>query len=86
MNPKKILNANEISTILNRLSFQLIEDHNTFDNTVIVAIQPRGAILGKRIYKLINKHEKNNNLKIGFKFTFKSSKKPITNTPDANTK
>lgn len=66
MNPKKILNANEISTILNRLSFQLIEDHNTFDNTVIVAIQPRGAILGKRIYKLINKHEKNNNLKIGY--------------------
>ena len=48
------------------MSFQLIEDHNTFDNTVIVAIQPRGAILGKRIYKLINKHEKNNNLKIGY--------------------
>jgi len=51
MNPKKILNANEISTILNRLSFQLIEDHNTFNDTVIIAIQPRGAILGKRISK-----------------------------------
>ena len=66
MNPKKILNANEISTILNRLSFQLIEDHNTFNDTVIVAIQPRGAVLGKRIFKLISKHEKNNNLKIGY--------------------
>ena len=55
MNPKKILNANEISTILNRLSFQLIEDHNTFNDTVIIAIQPRGAILGKRISKLINR-------------------------------
>jgi len=66
MNPKKILNANEISTILNRLAFQLIEDHNTFNDTVIVAIQPRGAVLGKRIFKLISKHEKNNNLKIGY--------------------
>ena len=66
MNPKKILNANEISTILNRLSFQLIEDHNTFNDTVIIAIQPRGAILGKRISKLINKYEKDNNLKIGY--------------------
>ena len=66
MPTKKILNANEISTILNRLSFQLIEDHNTFNDTVIVAIQPRGAVLGKRIFKLISKHEKNNNLKIGY--------------------
>ena len=66
MNPKKILNANEISTILHRLSFQLIEDHNLFDDTVIIAIQPRGSLLAKRIIKLINKHEKNNNLKLGF--------------------
>ena len=66
MNPKKILNANEISTILNRLSFQLIEDHNLFNETVLIAIQPRGGLLAKRISNLINKHEKNNNLKLGF--------------------
>ncbi|MDB9794392.1 bifunctional pyr operon transcriptional regulator/uracil phosphoribosyltransferase PyrR, partial [Flavobacteriaceae bacterium] len=66
MKPKKILNANEISTILNRLSFQLIEDHNLFNETVLIAIQPRGGLLAKRISNLINKHEKNNNLKLGF--------------------
>jgi|TARA_B100000768_G_scaffold181940_1_gene207584 pyrimidine operon attenuation protein/uracil phosphoribosyltransferase len=58
MKPKKILNANEISTILHRLSFQLIEDHNDFSNTVIIAIQPRGILLANRIIKLLTKEFK----------------------------
>lgn len=66
MKPKKILGANEISTILNRLSFQLIEDHNSFENTVLVGIQPRGSLLAKRIATLINNYNKSNNLKIGY--------------------
>jgi pyrimidine operon attenuation protein/uracil phosphoribosyltransferase len=43
MTPKKILNANELSTILHRLCFQLIEDHNDFSETVLVGIQTRGV-------------------------------------------
>ncbi|MDC0248599.1 phosphoribosyltransferase family protein, partial [Flavobacteriaceae bacterium] len=66
MKPKKILGANEISTILNRLSFQLIEDHSSFKNTVLVGIQPRGSLLAKRIATLINNYNKSNNLKIGY--------------------
>ena len=66
MKPKKILGANEISTILNRLSFQLIEDHNSFENTVLVGIQPRGSLLAKRIATLINNYNKSNHLKIGY--------------------
>ena len=53
MNPKKILNARQISTILHRLSYQLIEDHNNFSETVIIAIQPRGVYLAERIMKLL---------------------------------
>jgi pyrimidine operon attenuation protein/uracil phosphoribosyltransferase len=66
MKPKKILGANEISTILNRLSYQLIEDHSSFENTVLVGIQPRGSLLAKRIATLINNYNKSNNLKIGY--------------------
>ena len=55
MTPKKILNANEISTILHRLSFQLIEDHNDFSDTVIIAIQPRGVLLAERIVSFLIK-------------------------------
>ena len=53
MPPKKILNAKQISTIIQRLSFQLIEDHGDFSNTSIIAIQPRGIILAERIVDLI---------------------------------
>jgi pyrimidine operon attenuation protein/uracil phosphoribosyltransferase len=59
MPPKKILNAKQISTILYRLSFQLIEDHNDFSDTVIIAIQPRGIILAKRIIEILNKEHSN---------------------------
>ena len=55
MTPKKILNANEISTILHRLSFQLIEDHHDSADTVIIAIQPRGVLLAERIVNFLTK-------------------------------
>ncbi len=55
MPPKKILNAKQISTIISRLSFQLIEDHNDFNQTVLIAIQPRGVLFAKRILKMLNK-------------------------------
>jgi pyrimidine operon attenuation protein/uracil phosphoribosyltransferase len=66
MKPKKILGSNEIETILNRLSFQLIEDHNSFEETVLIGIQPRGAYLAKKINKLIHSFDPNNSLKLGF--------------------
>jgi len=81
MKPKKILNANEISTILHRLSFQLIEDHNDFSNTVIIAIQPRGVLLANRIIKLLTKEF--NDIQFGlldvtfFRDDFRRSKKVL---------
>ena len=50
---KKILNAEQISSIISRLAFQLIEEHNDFSNTVILAIQPRGVLLAKRILEIL---------------------------------
>ena len=60
---KKILNAKEISTILNRLSLQLIEEHNDFSNTVLIAIQPRGVLLAKRLVEMLI--EETDNIKFG---------------------
>ena len=45
------------------LRFQKLKIPNLL---VLIAIQPRGGLLAKRISNLINKHEKNNNLKLGF--------------------
>ena len=63
MPSKKILNAKEITTILNRLSFQLIEDHNDFSNTVLIAIQPRGVLLANRLVEMLIKES--DNIKLG---------------------
>jgi pyrimidine operon attenuation protein/uracil phosphoribosyltransferase len=63
MPSKKILNAKEISTILNRLSLQLIEDHNDFSNTVLIAIQPRGVLLANRLVEILIKES--DNIKLG---------------------
>jgi|TARA_B110000967_G_C18895505_1_gene570334 pyrimidine operon attenuation protein/uracil phosphoribosyltransferase len=65
MTPKKILNANELSTILHRLCFQLIEDHNDFSETVLVGIQPRGVQLANRLLKLLADNDKNNKIDLG---------------------
>jgi len=66
MKPKKILGSNEIEIILNRLSYQLIEDFNSFEETVLIGIQPRGANLAIKISGLIDFLNPDNNLKLGF--------------------
>lgn len=65
MPPKKILNAKQISTILCRLSLQLIEDHNDFSETVLVGIQPRGVQLANRLLKLLVDNNKINKIDLG---------------------
>lgn len=83
MTPKKILNANELSTILHRLCFQLIEDHNDFSETVLVGIQPRGIQLANRLLKLLADNDKNNKIDLGllditfFRDDFRRNEKPL---------
>ena len=46
---RQILNQHDIEITIERLCQQLIENHNDFENTVIVGVQPRGTYLSKRI-------------------------------------
>ena len=43
-----------------------IRDSNSFEETVLIGIQPRGAYLAKKISKLIHSFDPNNSLKLGF--------------------
>ena len=45
MQKRLILNPDLLSITVNRLCHQLIENHNSFENTVLVGLQPRGAFL-----------------------------------------
>ena len=46
---RQLLNQHDIEITIERLCQQLIENHNDFENTVVVGVQPRGTYLSKRI-------------------------------------
>jgi pyrimidine operon attenuation protein / uracil phosphoribosyltransferase len=52
--PKIILDSKQFEITVNRLCYQLIEVHNSFSDTVIIGLQPRGIYLAKRIQKQLS--------------------------------
>ena len=53
MKPKVLLSDKKINIILNRLCYQLIEQHGDFSNAVLVGLQPRGTLLLDRLVQLL---------------------------------
>lgn len=71
MKSKVILSKQQFEITINRLCYQLIENHNDFENAVIIGLQPRGVFLSERICttlkRLLPKTTiKNGNLDITF--------------------
>ena len=65
MSKKILLNSKEIHIILNRLACQLIENHNHFENTVLIGIQPRGVFLAERLTAILKDEYKIADVKLG---------------------
>jgi pyrimidine operon attenuation protein/uracil phosphoribosyltransferase len=65
------------------LACQLIEKHNTFENTVLIGIQPRGKYLAKRLAQMLTQDYKIKNLQLGllditfFRDDFRRGDKPL---------
>lgn len=66
MSQKVLLNATEITIILNRLACQLIESHLDFSNTVLVGLQPRGVFVADRLAALLTNDYGIKNLQLGY--------------------
>ena len=49
MSRRSILNEKSFELTINRLCYELIENHNDFSNTALIGLQPRGANLAERI-------------------------------------
>lgn len=58
MRKKLILDSDHLDITLSRLSHQLIENHGTFANTVIIGLQPRGIYLAEMIHKKLKAETK----------------------------
>ncbi|MCD6010916.1 MAG: PyrR protein [Flavipsychrobacter sp.] len=52
---KTLLNNAQLDITLQRLAHQLVENHLSFQDSVIIGIQPRGIFLSDRIVKLVKK-------------------------------
>lgn len=60
MQKKLILDSDLLDITVSRLCQQLIENHNTFSDTVIIGMQPRGIFLAELIHKNLEKNIKGN--------------------------
>ena len=49
MQQRLLLNDGQFDIMINRLCYQLIENHNNFEQSVIIGLQPRGIYLAKRL-------------------------------------
>lgn len=55
MKPRIILNTQHFALTVNRLCYQLIENHNDFSDSAIIGLQPRGIYLAGRIHNQLLK-------------------------------
>lgn len=53
MQKRLVLDQQQIEIILKRFCHQLIENHDTFENTVLLGLQPRGPIVLDKLVKLL---------------------------------
>ena len=65
MKEKKLLDTDEIQLILQRLSCQLIECHQQFENSVLIGLQPRGIYLADRLLQILKNDYQLNQIKMG---------------------
>lgn len=64
-NSKLIFNKELLAITIDRLCYQLIENHDNFAESVMVGLQPRGIYLSKRIFERLREINLENQLKHG---------------------
>jgi pyrimidine operon attenuation protein/uracil phosphoribosyltransferase len=65
MRAKTILNQKHLELTINRLCYQLIENHDDFSEAVIIGMQPRGVHLSKIIHARLTEITGNAQIPIG---------------------
>jgi pyrimidine operon attenuation protein/uracil phosphoribosyltransferase len=84
MNNRTILSPDQFALTIDRLCYQLIENHKNFENTVFIGLQPRGIFLGSRIVNRLKELTSLSNLSYGklditfYRDDFRTSSKPLT--------
>ena len=64
-NNRQILDQQHLKLTIKRLCYQLIENHNTFEDTVLLGLQPRGIFLAKQIHNELKQITGNKDIPMG---------------------
>jgi pyrimidine operon attenuation protein/uracil phosphoribosyltransferase len=62
---KVILDKKQLALTIQRLSYQLLENHGDFENTVLIGMQPRGVLLADRMYNYLKSVLPDQDIKYG---------------------
>lgn len=65
MKPQILLDKTLFNLVLNRLCYELIEQHDDFENTVLIGIQPRGVLFARQIIKRLKEIAPKSHLEYG---------------------
>ena len=65
MGEKILFNHKELDLSVNRLCWQLIENHCDFENTVLIGMQPRGYVLAEKIHARLLELSSVNTISLG---------------------
>lgn len=84
MQQRILLDSIHFKLTIERLCYQLIEDHSDFSNTAIIGVQPRGVYLSNRIMQRLQSIEPNLSWQYGkldvtfYRDDFRQKEKPLT--------
>jgi len=87
--PRKLINADRMAVIIKRLAYQLFEDVESLQDTVVIGLQPRGAILAKRLHGMLKSISGEENIPFGeldvtfYRDDFRRKDEPLV--PSTNT-
>jgi len=60
-----LIDSKLLGLVINRLCYQLIENHDDFSNTVIIGMQPRGILLAENIVEKLRSIQPNRTIRYG---------------------
>lgn len=82
-----LIDSKLLNLIINRLCYQLIENHDTFSNTVIIGMQPRGILLAENIVDRLHTIQPKSQIQYGiidptfYRDDFRQSEKQLIARP-----
>lgn len=80
---KVLINEKNLQVKLHRLSCQLIENHNDFEQTVLIGLQPRGIYFANRLLQILKEEYGKTSIQLGaldttfFRDDFRRRDEPI---------